>query len=46
MDSLKFTQVIIQDGRPISFYGRTLAGYQIRSTVTENKLLSIVETLK
>ena len=37
---------MIQEGKPISLYRRKLTGAQSRYTVTENKLLSIVETLK
>ena len=38
--------VIIQNGKPISFYSRKPTGPQTRYTVTEKELLSIVETLK
>ena len=38
--------VIIQDGRPISFYSIKIIGAQLRYIVTEKELLSIVETLK
>ena len=38
--------VISQNGKPIDFYIRKLTGPQTRYKVTENSLLSIVETLK
>ena len=38
--------VIIQNGKPISFYKHKLAVLQQRYTVTEKELLSIVESLK
>ena len=37
---------IIHKGKPIAFYSIKLTEYQIRYTVTERELLSIVETLK
>ena len=39
-------EVIIQNGKPIAFYSRKLTKPQTCYTVTEKKLLSIVETLK
>ena len=38
--------VITQKGRPLAFYSRKLRGAQLNYTVTENELLSVVETLK
>ena len=38
--------VISQDNKPIAFYSRKLSDAQTRYTITEHKLLSIVETLK
>ena len=38
--------VISQNGRPIAFYTRKLSATQMRYTVGERELLSIVETLK
>ena len=38
--------VISQEGRPIAFYTRKLSATQMRYTVGERELLSIVETLK
>ena len=38
--------VIIQKGKPIAFYSRKLTDDQMRYTVTERKLINIVETLK
>ena len=38
--------VIIQKGKPIVFYSRKLTDDQMRYTVTERKLINIVETLK
>ena len=38
--------VIIQNGKPIVFYGQKLTGPQTMYTVTENELLSRVKTLK
>ena len=37
--------VIIQKGKPITFYGRRLTDAQQRYTVTERELLRTVETL-
>ena len=37
--------MIIQEGKPIAFYSLKLTETQTRYTVTENELLSIVETL-
>ena len=37
--------VISQKGKPIAFYSREITGYQKRCTVTERKILIIVETL-
>ena len=37
---------IIQDGEPIAFYSRKLTKPQRRYTLTENELLSILETLQ
>jgi hypothetical protein len=37
--------VITQKDKPLAFYSRTLTGSQMRYTVTEFKLLAIVETL-
>ena len=38
--------IISQNGRPIAFYTRKLSATQMRYTVGERELLSIVETLK
>jgi hypothetical protein len=38
--------VITQDNRPIAFFSRKLSKMQQKYSVTENKLLAIVETLK
>ena len=38
--------VITQNKRPLAFYSRKLSDTQMRYTVTERELLSIVETLK
>ena len=38
--------VITQDNKPIAFFSRKLSGAQSKYTVTELKLLAIVETLK
>ena len=38
--------VISQNGKPIAFYSQKLKSAQIRYTITERELLSIVETLK
>jgi hypothetical protein len=38
--------IITQDNRPIAFFSRKLSGVQSKYTVTELKLLAIVETLK
>ena len=38
--------IIIQKSKPIAFYSRKLTGSQLRHTLTERELLSIVETLK
>jgi hypothetical protein len=38
--------VISQGGKPIAFFSRKLNSAQLSYTVTENELLSIVETLK
>jgi RNase H-like domain found in reverse transcriptase len=43
---LQLGVVILQQGKPISFYGRKLNPSQTRYTSTERELLSIVETLK
>ena len=41
----KLGAVIIQNGKPIAFYGRKLTGPQSWYTVSEKVLLSTVETL-
>ena len=38
--------VILQENRPIAFFSRKLHPAQMRYTVTERELLSIVEVLK
>ena len=38
--------VIIQKGKPITFYSIKITGSQQRYTVTDRELLSVVETLK
>ncbi len=38
--------VITQDNRPIALFSRTLSETQTKYSVTKNKLLAIVETLK
>jgi hypothetical protein len=38
--------VIMQEGKPLAFYGRKLSSAQTRYTAGEQELLSIVETLK
>ena len=38
--------MIIQNGKPIAFYSRKLKGPKQRHTLTEEELLSIVETFK
>ena len=44
--SLQLGAVIIHNGEPIYFYSRKLTSDQMRHTVKEKELVSIVETLK
>ena len=44
--NIQLGAVITQGGRPIAFFSRKLTPPQLRYTVTEKELLSIVETLK
>jgi hypothetical protein len=44
--SMQLGAVITQDNKPIVFFGRKLADMQQKYSVTEIKLLAIVETLK
>ena len=43
---LQLGACISQEGKPVAFYSRKLNPAQTRYTVTEQELLSIVETLK
>ena len=38
--------IILQEGKPLTFYSRKLAAAQRNYTTSEKELLSIVETLK
>ena len=43
---VQLVKVIMQEGKPLAFYSRKLSKAEINYTITEKKLISIVENLK